>query len=60
MQNMRLSKFTYFSQGTWHTPGEPYNPKKVHEDVVYTEEDDKAIDDWVSGRHNTKDTRKHV
>ena len=40
----------FYSSGTWHTPGEPYNPKKVHEDVVYSEEDDKAIDEWVAGK----------
>ena len=35
--------------GTWHRPGEPYDASKVHEDIKYTEEDDKAIDDWISG-----------
>ncbi|CAA7264498.1 unnamed protein product [Cyclocybe aegerita] len=39
--------------GTWHRPGEPYNPDKVHEDIKYTEEDDKAIDDWVADHVET-------
>ena len=37
-------------KGTWHTPGEPYDPKKVHEDIKYTKEDDKAIDEWIAGK----------
>ena len=35
--------------GTWHRPSEPYDASKVHEDIKYTEEDDKAIDDWIAG-----------
>jgi hypothetical protein len=30
-------------------PSEPFNADKVHEDINYTEEDDKAIDDWIAG-----------
>ncbi|KAF7416390.1 hypothetical protein PC9H_002656 [Pleurotus ostreatus] len=36
--------------GTWHAPGEQFDASKVHEDIKYTEEDDKAIDDWISGK----------
>jgi len=39
--------------GTWHTPGEPFDASKVHEDIKYTEEDDKAIDDWVADHVET-------
>ncbi|KAJ3508126.1 hypothetical protein NLJ89_g5925 [Agrocybe chaxingu] len=39
--------------GTWHRPGEPYNPDKVHDEIKYTEEDDKAIDDWISDHVET-------
>jgi len=39
--------------GTWHRPGEPFNPDKVHHDIKYTEEDDKAIDDWVADHVET-------
>ncbi|CAL1701917.1 unnamed protein product [Somion occarium] len=39
--------------GTWHRPGEPYDAAKVHEDIKYTEEDDKAIDDWVADHVET-------
>ena len=39
--------------GTWHRPGEPYDASKVHEDIKYTAEDDKAIDDWVSDHVET-------
>ena len=35
--------------GTWHRPSEPFDASKVHEDIKYTAEDDKAIDDWISG-----------
>ncbi len=31
------------------SPGEPFDASKVHEDIKYTEEDDKAIDDWIAG-----------
>lgn len=41
------------SSGTWHRPGEPYDAAKVHEDIKYTEEDDKAIDDWVADHVET-------
>lgn len=39
--------------GTWHKPGDQYDAKKVHEDLKYTEEDDKAIDDWVADHVET-------
>ncbi|KAF9037013.1 alcohol oxidase [Hymenopellis radicata] len=39
--------------GTWHKPGDEYNASKVHDDVKYTEEDDKAIDDWVADHVET-------
>ncbi|KAF6747541.1 alcohol oxidase [Ephemerocybe angulata] len=39
--------------GTWHKPGEQYDAKKVHDDIKYTEEDDKAIDDWVADHVET-------
>ncbi|KAF5376477.1 hypothetical protein D9615_008621 [Tricholomella constricta] len=39
--------------GTWHNPGEPYDAAKVHEDIKYTAEDDKAIDDWISDHVET-------
>ncbi|EGN97564.1 hypothetical protein SERLA73DRAFT_184316 [Serpula lacrymans var. lacrymans S7.3] len=39
--------------GTWHKPGEPYDASKVHEDIKYTAEDDKAIDDWISDHVET-------
>ena len=34
-------------------PGETYDANKVHEDIHYTEEDDKAIDDWVADHVET-------
>jgi len=39
--------------GTWHKPGDIYDPKKIHEDIKYTAEDDKAIDDWVADHVET-------
>jgi len=39
--------------GTWHRPGEPYNVDKMHSDIKYTEEDDKAIDDWIADHVET-------
>ncbi|KAH9853281.1 alcohol oxidase [Lenzites betulinus] len=39
--------------GTWHRPSEPYDASKVHEDLKYTEEDDKAIDDWIADHVET-------
>ncbi|PPQ69937.1 hypothetical protein CVT24_003687 [Panaeolus cyanescens] len=39
--------------GTWHRPGEPYDASKVHEDIKYSEEDDKAIDEWISDHVET-------
>ncbi|SJL01496.1 related to alcohol oxidase [Armillaria ostoyae] len=39
--------------GTWHKPGETYDASKVHEDIQYSEEDDKAIDDWVADHVET-------
>lgn len=35
--------------GTWHKPGEPYDPHKVHNEIKYSKEDDEAIDNWISG-----------
>lgn len=35
------------------SPGEPYNPDLVHDEIKYTEEDDKAIDDWISDHVET-------
>ncbi|TRM68313.1 GMC oxidoreductase-domain-containing protein [Schizophyllum amplum] len=39
--------------GTWHKPGEAFDASKVHEDLEYSEEDDKAIDDWVADHVET-------
>jgi len=39
--------------GTWHSPSEPYDASKVHEDIKYTKEDDAAIDDWISDHVET-------
>nr|6H3O_A Chain A, Alcohol oxidase [Phanerodontia chrysosporium]6H3O_B Chain B, Alcohol oxidase [Phanerodontia chrysosporium]6H3O_C Chain C, Alcohol oxidase [Phanerodontia chrysosporium]6H3O_D Chain D, Alcohol oxidase [Phanerodontia chrysosporium]6H3O_E Chain E, Alcohol oxidase [Phanerodontia chrysosporium]6H3O_F Chain F, Alcohol oxidase [Phanerodontia chrysosporium]6H3O_G Chain G, Alcohol oxidase [Phanerodontia chrysosporium]6H3O_H Chain H, Alcohol oxidase [Phanerodontia chrysosporium] len=39
--------------GSWHQPSEPYKHDKVIEDIPYTEEDDKAIDDWVADHVET-------
>ncbi|KAK0206150.1 GMC oxidoreductase-domain-containing protein [Desarmillaria ectypa] len=39
--------------GTWHKPGETYDANKVHEDIKYSKEDDKAIDDWVADHVET-------
>ncbi|KAG6876028.1 hypothetical protein C0992_001295, partial [Termitomyces sp. T32_za158] len=39
--------------GTWHKPGEPYNAAKVHEDIKYSADDDKAIDDWIADHVET-------
>ncbi|KAI0075405.1 alcohol oxidase [Panus rudis PR-1116 ss-1] len=39
--------------GTWHRPSEPFDANKVHEDIKYTEEDDKAIDDWIADHVET-------
>ena len=39
---------TGIHMGTWHRPGKPFNASKVHENITYTEDDDKAIDDWVA------------
>ncbi|KAI0260664.1 alcohol oxidase [Gloeopeniophorella convolvens] len=39
--------------GSWHQPGTPFDASKVHEDIKYTEEDDKAIDDWVADHVET-------
>ncbi|KAJ7248865.1 GMC oxidoreductase-domain-containing protein [Mycena haematopus] len=39
--------------GTWHKPGDHYDASKVHEDIKYSEEDDKAIDDWVADHVET-------
>ena len=42
-------RFDIWLLGTWSRPSEPYDAKKVHEDIKYTPEDDKAIDDWIAG-----------
>lgn len=39
--------------GTWHKPGDTYDASKVHEDIIYTKEDDQAIDDWVADHVET-------
>ncbi|GAW04585.1 alcohol oxidase [Lentinula edodes] len=39
--------------GTWHKPGDKYDASKVHEDIKYTEEDDRAIDEWVADHVET-------
>ncbi|KAF8580577.1 GMC oxidoreductase [Ramaria rubella] len=39
--------------GTWHRPSEPYDASKVHENIQYTKEDDKAIDDWIADHVET-------
>ncbi|KAF8900882.1 GMC oxidoreductase-domain-containing protein [Gymnopilus junonius] len=44
---------TGLHMGTWHRPGEPYDADKVHKDIKYTEEDDKAIDDWIADHVET-------
>lgn len=39
--------------GTWHRPSEPYDANKVHEDIKYSKEDDKAIDEWIADHVET-------
>ncbi|KAI0773556.1 alcohol oxidase [Fomes fomentarius] len=39
--------------GTWHTPCEPFDASKVHEDIKYTKEDDEAIDNWIADHVET-------
>jgi len=39
--------------GTWHKPGDGYDASKVHDDLVYTKEDDEAIDHWVADHVET-------
>jgi len=39
--------------GTWHRPSEPYDASKVHEDIQYTADDDRAIDEWVADHVET-------
>ncbi|KAG6381632.1 hypothetical protein JVT61DRAFT_231 [Boletus reticuloceps] len=39
--------------GTWHKPGESYDPHKVHNDIKYSKEDDEAIDNWISDHVET-------
>ncbi|KAJ7187243.1 alcohol oxidase [Mycena filopes] len=39
--------------GTWHKPGDTYDASKVHEDIKYTEEDDRAIDEWIADHVET-------
>ena len=48
----RLVSLTQLA-GTWHRASEPYNADKVHENIKYTEEDDKAIDDWIADHVET-------
>ncbi|KAJ7127907.1 hypothetical protein C8R44DRAFT_616605, partial [Mycena epipterygia] len=44
---------TRIHMGTWHLPGDAYDASKVHENIKYTEEDDKAIDDWIADHVKT-------
>ncbi|KAJ7779226.1 GMC oxidoreductase-domain-containing protein [Mycena metata] len=39
--------------GTWHKSGEIYDASKVHNDIKYSEEDDKAIDEWIADHVET-------
>ncbi|PSR72958.1 hypothetical protein PHLCEN_2v11195 [Hermanssonia centrifuga] len=39
--------------GSWHRPSKPYDADKVHDDIKYSAEDDKAIDDWVADHVET-------
>jgi alcohol oxidase len=39
--------------GTWHKPGDAYNVTKIHEDIKYSAEDDKAIDEWIADHVET-------
>ncbi|KIY52673.1 alcohol oxidase [Fistulina hepatica ATCC 64428] len=39
--------------GTWHKPGDVYNATKVHEDIKYLEDDDRAIDEWTADHVET-------
>ncbi|KAJ7272149.1 GMC oxidoreductase-domain-containing protein, partial [Mycena rebaudengoi] len=39
--------------GTWHKAGEIYDASKVHKDIKYSEEDDKAIDEWIADHVET-------
>ncbi|KAJ7157992.1 hypothetical protein C8R43DRAFT_1234424 [Mycena crocata] len=39
--------------GTWHSPGESYDASKIHRDIKYSQEDDKAIDDWIADHVET-------
>ncbi|THH07338.1 hypothetical protein EW145_g3449 [Phellinidium pouzarii] len=39
--------------GTWHKPSEPYDANKIHEDIQYSEDDDKAIDNWIADHVET-------
>jgi len=39
--------------GTWHKPGDVYDASKVHEDIKYSAEDDKAIDEWIADHVET-------
>jgi len=39
--------------GTWHTASEPFDASKVHEDIKYTEDDDRAIDEWIADHVET-------
>ncbi|KIJ56938.1 GMC oxidoreductase [Sphaerobolus stellatus SS14] len=39
--------------GTWHRATEPYDASKVHENITYSAEDDKAIDDWIADHVET-------
>ncbi|KAG6824994.1 hypothetical protein H0H92_005148 [Tricholoma furcatifolium] len=36
-----------------YRPGEEYDAKKVHEDIKYSADDDKAIDDWIADHVET-------
>ena len=38
-------------RGTWSRPSEPVLTRaKVTKDIVYSKEDDQAIDDWIADR----------
>ncbi len=34
--------------GTSHQPSKPYDADKVHDNIKYSAEDDKVVDDWVA------------
>lgn len=34
-------------------PGDDYNASKVHDDIQYSEDDDRAIDEWIADHVET-------